>query len=200
MKNLIQLKQWLFNKPVIFALMFFGLVTVLGVLYSVIQTFMNFETQTPLIFIFILSFVLSAYYMIKKLPHDKMPRNDLIAIANGASIISIAFSFITLSAFGVYEGSLRQNMMMMYLLHPTIFTIIVLSISLITLYLIGLAISGIYAKYKRATTLGISPWKVILSMPFAFLMMWTPGYLIEDKTKKSNLVIKSDLCFTYHKV
>jgi hypothetical protein len=58
------------------------------------------------------------------------------------------------------------------------------------LYLIGVAISGVYAKYKRAATLGISPWKIILSMPFTFLMLWTPGYLIQDKTK-NNLEIKS---------
>jgi hypothetical protein len=57
----------------------------------------------------------------------------------------------------------------------------------VSLYLIGVALSGIYAKYKRATTLGIKPWKVILSMPFAFLLMWTPGYLIKDKDTKSVL-------------
>ena len=28
-------------------------------------------------------------------------------------------------------------------------------------------------------------------MPFAFLMLWTPGYLNEDKNKKSNVSIKS---------
>ena len=61
----------------------------------------------------------------------------------------------------------------------------------VSIYLLGVSISGIYAKYKRAITLGTSPWKVILSMPFAFLLMWAPGYLIKDKEIKSETEIKS---------
>jgi hypothetical protein len=75
--------------------------------------------------------------------------------------------------------------------HPVIFNISVILFVLLALYLFGLAISGIYAKYKRCKEMGITPWKIFLSMPFAFFMLWTPGYLIEEKTKKSNLQIKS---------
>ena len=39
-----QLKQWLLNKPVIFTLIFVGLTFVLGLIYSVIQTFLNIES------------------------------------------------------------------------------------------------------------------------------------------------------------
>ena len=58
------------------------------------------------------------------------------------------------------------------------------------MYLLGVAISGLYAKYKRCKSMGISPWKIILSMPFTLFMLWTPGYLIKDKTDNSNLQIK----------
>ena len=130
--------------------------------------------------------------MIKKLPHDEMPRQDFIAITNGASFISIASSIIAMITLGLIGNGIKMKMMMMYLLHPTMFTIIMISIALVTLYIIGVAISGVYAKYKRITTMGVSPWKAILSMPFAFLMLWTPGYLIAEKgNKKSNLLIKS---------
>ena len=80
----------------------------------------------------------------------------------------------------------------LYLFHPVLFIAFSVLLSLFVLYLIGLAICGIYAKYKRATTIGISPWKVILSMPFGFLLMWTPGYLIKDKNVKTSLDIKSN--------
>ncbi len=191
MKTVPQLKQWLFNKPAVFSLMFFGLVTVLGLAYSLIQTFLHFETIIPVYIIFGFSLLYSVYYMIKKLPHDKMSRNDFIAITNGASIISIASSIIAIFVISFYDVKLQQKMMMMYLLHQTAFTIIFLAIVLFSLYILGVAVSGIYAKYKRVTTMGVSPWKAILSMPFAFLMLWTPGYLIEEKSKKSNLLIKS---------
>ncbi len=191
MKNISQLKQWLFNKPAVFSIMFFGLITVLALAYSVIQTLFHFEAFTPLYFIFAISFLYSVYYMIKKLPHDKLYQSDFIAITNGASIISIVSSIIAISAFGLYGPLFQRKMMMLYLLHPVIFGIVFLSVTLVSLYVLGVAISGVYAKYKRATTIGLTPWKVILSMPFAFLLLWTPGYLVEEKTRKSNLVIKA---------
>jgi len=193
MKNTPQLKQWLLNKPAMFALMFFCLLTGLTLVYFFVVSLLHFETLTPLYFILFLSFVYSAYYMIKKLPHDKIPQNDFIAITNGSAIISIISSFIALAVFGIYGPVFQHKMMMMYLSSPILFGIIAFIISLISLYVLGVAISGLYAKYKRATTIGISPWRVILSMPFAFLLTWVPGYLIEEKNKKSNLVIKSKL-------
>ena len=191
MKNTPQLKQWLLTKPFIFSVMFFGLVTVLGLIYSAIQTVFHFETLVPVYFIFGISFIYSIYYMIKKLPHDKLYRSDFVAITNGVSIISIVSSLIALSVFGIYGPIFQRKMMMMYLLNQVLFSIIFLVVTIVSLYILGVAISGVYAKYKRATTMGISPWKVILSMPFSFLLLWTPGYLIEEKTSKSNLTIKA---------
>lgn len=191
MKNILQLKQWLFNKPAVFSVMFFGLTIVLALIYSVIQTLFHFEAYTPIYFIFATSFIYSVYCMIKKLPHDKLYQSDFIAITNGASIISIVSSIIAISVFGLYGPLFKSKMMMSYFLHPVIFWTLFLIITFVSLYVLGVAISGVYAKYKRATTIGIAPWKVILSMPFTFLLLWTPGYLIEEKTKKSNLVIKS---------
>lgn len=191
MKNIPQLKQWLLNKPFIFSLMFFGLASVLGLLFSVVQTLLHFETLAPIYFIFGFSFIFSTYYMIKKLPHDTMCRSDFIAITNGTSIISILSSIAAISVFGLYGHIFQRKMMTLYLLHPVLFGIIFLAITLFSLYILGVAISGLYAKYQRARTMGISPWKIILSMPFSFLMIWAPGYLIEDKNKKTNLIIKS---------
>ena len=196
MKNTTQLKQWLFNKPAIFSLMFFGLAIILGLIFSVIQTLFHFESTTSisfaLYFIFGSSFIYSIYYMIKKLPHDKLYQSDFVAITNGVSIISIISSLIAISAFGLYGPIFQRKMMGMYLLHPALFTVVFLAVTLVSLYILGVAISGVYAKYKRATTLGVSPWKVILSMPFTFLLLWTPGYLIEEKGgRKSNTPIKS---------
>lgn len=191
MKNITQLKQWIFNKPLIFSLMFFGLMAVLVLLYSVIQTLFHFETLVPVYFIFGFSFIYSVYYMIKKLPHDKLYRPDFIAIINGASIISIVSSIISISIFGSYGPVFQRKMMSLYMSQPVIFGIIAFFIAIVSAYVLGVAISGVYAKYKRATTIGVSPWKVILSMPFSFLLLWTPGYLIEEKKSNSDLLIKA---------
>ena len=185
------LKSWLLTKPLVFTLWFLILGLILGFGYSVIQSVFNFETITPLYILLALTFILPACYTIQKLQRDKMNQSDFVAITNGAGLISITASFIAILTIGMYGNQVQHDMMRLYILHPTTFYILLSFIMLTSLYLIGVAISGIYAKYKRVVTLGISPWKVILSMPFAFLLMWTPGYLIKDKEIKSALEIKS---------
>lgn len=186
-----QLKSWLLTKPITFMLWFLILGLILSFGYSVIQSVFNFESMIPLYVLLALTFILPACYMIQKLPHDKMNQSDFVAITNGAGIISIIASLAAILTVGGYGENIQRDMMILYVSHPTMFYILLSFIMLTSLYLIGLAISGIYAKYKRATTLGISPWHVILSMPFTFLLMWTPGYLIKDKEIKSGLEIKS---------
>lgn len=182
--------NWLFYKPLLFAVSTFIGVSAVVLLYALIASMLTLS-KTPLIIGGTIVVLYTIYYLIKRLPHDNMTRKDFIAITNGASIISIASSIVAIFTIGFYGAIIQQKMMMLYLLHPTIVNIMLIAIALLSLYLFGVAISGIYAKYKRVTTMGVSPWKAILSMPFAFLMLWTPGYLIEDKDKKSNLLIKS---------
>lgn len=186
-----QLKSWLLTKPITFMLWFLILGLILSFGYSVIQSVFGFESMIPLYVLLALTFILPACYMIQKLPRDKMNQSDFVAITNGAGIISIIASLAAILTVGGYGKNIQRDMMILYVSHPTMFYILLSFIMLTSLYLIGLAISGIYAKYKRATTLGISPWHVILSMPFTFLLMWTPGYLIKDKEIKSGLEIKS---------
>jgi hypothetical protein len=182
--------DWLLYKPLLFAISTFIGVSAVVLLYAFIVSMLTIS-KIPLAISIIAVVLGTIYYMIKKLPHDEMPRQDFIAITNGASLISVISSIIAVSAIGFYGAVIQQKMMMMFLLHQTAFSLIMISITLLSLYILGVAISGIYAKYKRVTTMGITPWKAILSMPFTFLMLWTPGYLIEEKAKKSNMSIKS---------
>ena len=188
--NLIQLKNWLLNKPVFFALSFFGLNLIIGLVYAAIQTFFNFHTLTSLYILFAASFVFCTWYTIKKLPHESLNQNDFVAITNGASIISLSASVFVLLFIGISGLGTGTKLMMLYLTKPVILGILFLLLTLLALYLAGLAICGIYAKYKRATTIGISKWRVILSMPFGFLLTWTPGYLIQAQNTKTTLEIK----------
>lgn len=190
-KEKTKLKSWLLIKPLMFTLWCLILGTILGFAYSFIQSIFNFESMIPLYILCALTFILPACYIIQKLPHEKMGQNDFVAITNGAGFISIIASFIAILTIGFYGENIQRDMLMMYILHPTMFYGILSFVFVTSLYLIGVALSGIYAKYKRATTIGISPWRVILSMPFTFLLMWTPGYLIQDKEIKSELEIKS---------
>ena len=185
------LSTWLFKKPVLFATYFFIIAILITGIFSVIKAWSGIGIESY-IFLLTISFILSAYYfIIKKLPHEDMSRNDLIAISNGYSLISIIIPLILLGFIGTDDAVFERKIIWLYLLHPILFTILAFVIILVVLYLFGAAISCIYAKYKRARTVGFSKWKIICSMPFTFLLMWMPGYLISEKSTKTNLEIKS---------
>ena len=188
------LKSWLFNKPIIFTLITLTFMVIFSLITSLITTVFNVSDNSANVIMIIaalISFIYPAYYVIKKLPNDKMYRNDFIAIVNGANIISLIASLIAILSVLLYGPNLERDLMFMYVMRPALFTILFIVLLLLTVYLIGVAISAIYAKYKRCKQIGIDTWKIILSMPFGFLMLWTPGYLIDDKNKKSLLEIKS---------
>ena len=96
-----------------------------------------------------------------------------------------------LAFIGTDAALFQRKMVWLYLLHPTLFITLAILMILLMLYLSGVALSCVYAKYKRAQTIGISSWKIICSMPFTFLLMWMPGYLLPDTKTKTNLEIKS---------
>ena len=194
------LSTWLFKQPLIFAVSYFVISTLLVVLFTAINALFNTDSFTALLITLFIALIGTAYYLIiKKLPHDDMHRNDLIAITNGCSIIAIILPLIFLLFVGSDVNMFQRKMMWMYLLHPNILMFLGLAFTFMFLYLIGVALSGIYAKYKRATTMGISKWKVLCSMPFGFLLLWTPGYLIPEKNSSSNLKIKSNWYSAFNK-
>ena len=190
-QNKPSLKSWVLTKPVIFALWCMGLGIIFGVGYALIQTFLNFESLVPIYLLCALAFILPACRLIRQLPHEDMNQNDFVAITNGTSIISIVASFITILFVVFSSYGFQRGIIALYILHPVMFSVLFSLAIFISLYLIGVSLTGLYAKYKRAVTLGVTPWKVILSMPFAFLLMWTPGYLNKDKDAKSNLEIQT---------
>ena len=92
-----------------------------------------------------------------------------------------------------------MKMMQMYVHQPVTFWVLVTFCIFVYLYIAGMVVSGLYAKYKRAVTLGISKWKIILSWPFGFLLTWAPGYFAKGKNTKTNLQIKSNLYNRFNK-
>ena len=184
------LSTWLFNTPLMFALTMFLATIVVTFLYAIIAAIFNITATQPLAFLLILTLVWAIYYMIKKLPHDNMYRDDFVAITNGCNLICLIIPFVMLSLFGYNIHILQYKLTWLYVFHPVFLWIIGILGAILYLYLFGIAVSNIYAKFKRAAQIGISKKLIIASMPFAFLLMWTPGYLISDKKHDSNLNIK----------
>ena len=189
MKN-NKISNWLFYRPLLFAISTFTGCVAIILLYSLFISLFTLSSLPLTIGIAVI--VLWAIYgMIKRLPHDKMHRNDFIAITNGANIITIAISTIFVLIAGFNAEFFQNKINMLMVSNPVLFWTLGLLAVMVSLYLTGLIVSNTYAKYKRAREMGISPWNIILSMPFAFLLIWTPGYLIPESKQKSNLEINN---------
>ena len=190
-KNSVSLKTWIFDKPVIFAALTFAINLAAIFAYAIISSIFNISSMLLLEIMLGISFVWNIWYMIKKLPHDDMHRSDFVAITNACCFITVFVPLITFALLANNLYMLKYNFMMVYLLHPVLVWFALISLALLYLYVFGVAISSVYAKYKRALKTGLSKWNIILSMPFAFLLMWTPGYLIPEKKDESKLQIQT---------
>lgn len=185
------LRTWLFDRPAIFSICTFLVTSLICVTYAIISALFNINVMGPLVLFVFLGFCWTIYRMIKKLPHDDMYRDDFIAISNGCSLIAIFIPLITLLFLGFDVNMLRYKFMWLYVFQPGLLWLLAIIAILLYLYLFGVAVSNVYAKYKRAVQIGISKRLIIASMPFTFFLMWTPGYLIPDTKNNSNLNIKS---------
>ena len=190
-KNSVSLKTWIFDKPVIFAALTFAINLAAIFAYAIISSIFNISSMILLEIMLCISFVWNIWYMIKKLPHDDMYRGDFVAITNACCFITVFVPLITFALFANKLYMLKYNFMMVYLLHPVLVWTVLLLLALLYLYVFGVAISSVYAKYKRALKIGLSKWNIILSMPFAFLLMWTPGYLVPEKKDESKFQIQT---------
>lgn len=187
----INLKTWIFDKPVKFALLTFAINLAVIFAYAIISSIFDITSMILLEIMLSVSFIWNICYMIKKLPHNDMYRRDFVAITNACCFITVLIPLITFTLLANNLYMLKYNFMMVYLLHPVLVWVALISLALLYLYVFGVAISSVYAKYKRALKIGISKWRIILSMPFAFLLMWAPGYLISEKKDESNLEINT---------
>lgn len=185
------LRTWIFDLPAKFALLSFGLMFVVSLVYTGIASLLNTPNANPLYFLLLVSIVWSTYYLVKSLPHDNMHRNGFIAITNTCCLLTLGITTIISLFTGNDVHAIKANIVMLHITNPTMFLLMFLCAALLSLYVFGLAVSNFYAKYKRAREIGISKWKIICSFPFAFLLIWAPGYLIDDKQKSSNVTIQS---------
>ncbi|MBN1325071.1 MAG: hypothetical protein JW974_02535 [Alphaproteobacteria bacterium] len=190
-----KLLSWLFNEPARFALLSFGLIFSVSILYVLTkEVFYTNIIESPLPFLLLVFGVMifSVYKLIKWLPKDNMDRRSFIAIDNGLSFIYFAI-FFTLT---ILIASNSQDIVFytVWLQHYSMILFMGAAFigSLIYLYILGLMVANLYSVYRRAISMGIPKWKVILSLPFTFSMFWIAGYLLpEDKKIKSAITIKT---------
>ena len=187
------LKTWLFTRPFQFALRMLILIVITWIprLFPTVNLpLFNYSTLALAVCIF----AWAAYKLAKSLPLKEISQKDFVALVNGyrITILATLFIFFCYNALTGYLFSSFWFFKMPPLATRILFEFFGIIQTFIPMFILGAALSGIYVKYRRARVIGLSPWKIILTMPFTFIMSWMPGYLIEDKSTKSSLQIKSN--------
>ena len=190
-----KLSTWLLWAPLKFSVISFLGLTVTTFIYTLFTNLVlktPVMPRTPLTILLILVIVACTYQTLCKIPKFKMDQRSFIGITNAqTTIAAVAFS---ISAYFIFKYAQQILLHLVILESKTSIGLLLIGLTatIFCLYLIGLLLCGVYAKYLRARELGIPAWKVICSMPLGFAAMWIPGYVFkEDNSKKSSIQINS---------
>ncbi len=201
----IKLSTWLFFKPLKFALWMLLAVAIawLPVVFPSLDE--PFFMNNAMLFAMLAIFIFGVYRLIKSLPLYNISQKDFVAIVNGyriTAVLTVLFLLIS-GAFmnflvpsdvfvpNIAPELLKKSLAGRLLVSRFVFDMLTILRITISMYVLGIIISNICVKYKRARVMGFSPWKIILSMPFTFIMIWMPGYLTNETNHTSNLQIQS---------
>ncbi len=189
------LRTWLFKSPVRFALwMLITGAILVGITY--IPTIMNLaHLDTITMIATMVIFWFAVMDLIKHLPNHKMYHDDFVAVINGYKITSLILFAAWLTITKHTDMGVITSPVMTNVPQSTVSPWFTYSMKILWymtgVYLLGLWISNIYVKFKRAVAMGFSKWKIVLTMPFCFMLTWMPGYITADTKQQTYLNIKS---------
>lgn len=174
---------WLLSRPAIFAVVAFLTMTLAVIVSGAI---LPGVANNPLTFILITAaFAASAFVMVRMLPGDNLDRRSFVALNNAQMAVTSA-TFISSTLLIVANArSLMMRLLWMESHSGPTFMIIMIAMALFYLYLCGIYIGNLYAKYRRIRAMGVPMWKTLATAPFGFCMLWIPGYLMDEKSPRS---------------
>ena len=178
------LLTWLLWHPLKFALIAFGLI----VLISAVLNAMGVSTDGPIAFGVIIAVVIAAAITFWYMPRGNMDRRGFIALNNAQTLIATTIFWASAIIIATYQAQITNKLLWMATMQSGMFFTIFVLVGVFYMYLFGVSLTNLYTKYQRCREMCISPWKIILSMPFGFGLLWTPGYLLDDGNKNNSSV------------
>lgn len=178
-----RLLSWLVTRPLMFAVIAFITMTATTLIAGTIGG----NIAGPLANILgIIAFLGACAWLVRKLPAGNLDRHNFIAITNAQTVIT-SFALIISSFLFLYNYQAIMLRLLWMESHSTpAFMIIVIAMVIFYLYICGLFIANLYAKYRRIRAMGVGMWKTLATAPFGFCMLWIPGYLMPNATNKTD--------------
>lgn len=180
------LTSWFLTGPLKFALLSLVLLIGVSVSYALIYVAVtggNTAPATwPIVTLMLLATLFCIYMLARWLPTREMDRRGFVAIDNGLTVMYYIFSVLSLVYLVRNADAIIMHMMVLQYTSIVWFWIVMVLGALAYLYILGLMLANIIAIYRRAVTMDVPRWKVLLSLPFTFGIYWFPGYMLPDET------------------
>lgn len=180
--------SWLVARPALFAITSAIFISVFAGIYGIITHIWPELRNIYYILIssfFILAFLASTTILVRGLPPQNLDRRSFVAIINAQTlIVAFALAILTFVIYATKAQIIIPAATIARAQSDLSFMALLIGIGLCYLYLIGLHIAGLYAKYRRIRAMGVPMWRIICTIPFGFTMLWIPGYILPAPTPK----------------
>lgn len=186
-----KLSSWLLSRPAIFALISFGLMFGATLLAMLVAYFLHMGDTSTRIMIgaaTTLAFLTAIAVHVRKLPPHNLDQYSFVAINNAQTVIVSCVFIISIIAIIANAQNIMLRLLWLETHTAPGFVLLMVIGALFYLYLTGIYIGNIYAKYRRVRTLGVPMWRALCTAPFGFAMLWIPGYILPDNTDKEPIL------------
>ncbi|MDW2995250.1 MAG: hypothetical protein R8N24_04500 [Alphaproteobacteria bacterium] len=169
------MSKWTFSAPFKFSILSFLLIMIATALKGALFDKIFSIQISTILYSGLLTVVgiIGIVYLIKKLPHKKLNRRSFVSL----HIIQTLILSVCFYAFISYSQNIIFKIALLGTNSLTLFLITMTVIGILLLYLMGIFISNLYAKFCRIQHFKIPTWKIILSCPFGFTGLWSVGFL-----------------------
>lgn len=184
--NKNSLMTWLLSAPLTFGVLSMILMIVAAFLYALISGWITGGVNPGGMLISIgVGFAFAVVAQIRMLEHEKLNRRQFISI-NTAQTFIICTAFLAASLFVVLNANaIMAHIWRIQVYHDTTAMFWGVIVSVFYMYLAGMFVASVYAKYLRARAMNVAPWKIIFSIPFGLSMLWCAGYTIDDDVRRN---------------
>ena len=120
------------------------------------------------LFATVLSMICAGFIIFSCMPRQNMDNHGFVALNNAQMLVIPILSIVFGLALFTYPNQTIQILALVGYI-----------------FVFSMVLTNLYAKYRRCREMGMSPWHIILSMPFGFSLIWIPGYMLPDNTRNT---------------
>ncbi len=182
------LLSWILWQPLKFALILLCLGFAVMIPYEIcILTLGPVAAQWTLGVLSVAAIAYSLYFLFRRLPCANLDQHSFIALENAQAFVLAMAVFVAAFA-GMQAQRFLFTLAMMGTAGNVIFVALAAVLFVFYMYLIGLSLANVYAKFRRARAMNIPTWKIICSIPFGFNLVWIPGYIMPDAKRTTPVI------------